>query len=242
MSNRFNPTANDFRRYLGAIDQRLAVTALELITTTGASATVAETERYSIQTVRWPVFEGVFFGEGLLLQPKSGGAVALVAVPDADQTPEMLVGLAPGCRRTQFARRLAEGLPGACSGADRSAGRLVGQRGLDGLPISRIASGFIGRLSYGPACDRLRSPKSVGRRGLAYCRSIQFTQRDTPQSDDGVVGFGEGGLIAFYSAALDARIAPRWSAVISAATCLGGTDLSQRLGLLHEFGDAEMAG
>ena len=58
----------------------------------------------------------------------------------------------------------------------------------------------------------------------------------------GVAGYAEGGLIAFYSAALDTRI--------DAALVSGYFDSRQRVweepiyrnvfGLLHEFGDAEI--
>ena len=72
------------------------------------SATVAQTESYTIYAVRWPVFEGVF-GEGLWLKPKTPLGVQVVALPDADQTPEVICGLAPGlAAERQFARRLAE--------------------------------------------------------------------------------------------------------------------------------------
>ena len=54
------------------------------------------------------MFEGVY-GEGLLLEPKGEAVACVVAIPDADQTPEMLAGLAPGLApERQFARRLAE--------------------------------------------------------------------------------------------------------------------------------------
>jgi hypothetical protein len=49
------------------------------------------------------------YGEGLWLRPKREPRVRIVALPDADQTPEMLVGLSPGLApERQFARRLAE--------------------------------------------------------------------------------------------------------------------------------------
>ena len=63
------PNRERFRRYLGAVDERLPVTALEFLESTQMPAKVAETERYAVYAVRWPVFEGVH-GEGLLLQPK----------------------------------------------------------------------------------------------------------------------------------------------------------------------------
>jgi hypothetical protein len=45
-----------------------------------------------IRPVRWPVFNDTF-AEGLLLQPDQGPVVPVVAIPEADWSPEMLVGL-----------------------------------------------------------------------------------------------------------------------------------------------------
>ena len=81
---------------------------MEYVASTSEPSLVAETERYAVHAVRWPVFEGVH-GEGLLLQPKGRLLARVVALPDADQTPEMIVGLATGVpSENQFARRLAE--------------------------------------------------------------------------------------------------------------------------------------
>src|SRR5437867_1490521 len=102
------PNRERFRKFIGAVDARVPVTALEYVSSTVEPSLVAENDRYTVQAVRWPVFEGVF-GEGLLLQPKGQPAARVVALPDADQTPEVIAGLAPGLARDgQFARRLAE--------------------------------------------------------------------------------------------------------------------------------------
>src|SRR5438128_1366483 len=93
---------------IGAVDGRLPVRDLELISETHLPPKIAETEAFTVQAVRWPVFEGVF-AEGLWLQPKTEPLARIVALPDADQTPEMVAGLAPGlAAERQFARRLAE--------------------------------------------------------------------------------------------------------------------------------------
>jgi len=71
-------------------------------------ALVAETSRYRVWQVRWRALEGVH-GEGLLLEPRDKPRAYVIAVPDADQTPEQITGLAPGVpAESQFARRLAE--------------------------------------------------------------------------------------------------------------------------------------
>ena len=69
---------------------------------------VAETSTYRVYQVRWPVLNKVY-GEGLLLQPKEKPIANIIVLPDADQIPEQLVGLAPGIsEKSQFPRWLVE--------------------------------------------------------------------------------------------------------------------------------------
>jgi hypothetical protein len=97
------PNRERFRHILGAVDVRQPVTALELIATTALPAKVAETDGLTVWAVRWPVV-GPITGEGLLLEPKSPVRACVVALPDADQSPEQLVGLLPGvAAESQFA-------------------------------------------------------------------------------------------------------------------------------------------
>jgi hypothetical protein len=108
-------------RILGVVDDRVPAAGLDFVgtpaavsaaaapaATSAARSLVAETATHAVYTVRWPVLAGVE-GEGLLLEPKGGAVANVVALPDADRTPEQAVGLAPGVPDTaQFARRLAE--------------------------------------------------------------------------------------------------------------------------------------
>jgi hypothetical protein len=131
-----------FRTIMGATDQRLPVTELEFISTTTQPSLVAETDLYAVHAVRWPVFEGVH-GEGLLVQPKDAVKTRVVALPDADQTPEMLMGLVPGIpAQSQFRHPCAvavrsatrrKRVRGVDSDTDRSPGHMVGQRALEAL-------------------------------------------------------------------------------------------------------------
>ena len=92
---------------IGVVDPRVPV-AIERFGDDDPPALVAETEAYRVYQVRWPVLEGVS-GEGLLLQPRRPPGAHVVALPDADQTPEQIAGLAAGVApEAQFARRLAE--------------------------------------------------------------------------------------------------------------------------------------
>ena len=74
---------------------RLPEAALEFTGSTASPARVGETESFTAEAVRWPVFDGVY-AEGLWLRPKGEPVACVVAIPDADQMPEILVGLAPG--------------------------------------------------------------------------------------------------------------------------------------------------
>ncbi len=95
------------RQIIGAVDPRLP-TRMEQFGDDNNPACVAETSLYRVFQVRWPVLDGVF-GEGLLVQPRAAPSAHVVVVPDADQTPEQILGLAPALApESQFARRLAE--------------------------------------------------------------------------------------------------------------------------------------
>src|SRR5206468_10246203 len=101
------PNRERLKTILGVVDKRLP-SAMEYVATTDQPALVAETERYKVYAVRWPVLPGVD-GEGLLLEPTGKVVADVIFIPDADQTPEMAVGLARGVpKESQFASRLAE--------------------------------------------------------------------------------------------------------------------------------------
>ena len=239
------PNRDRFLRSIGAIDPRLPVRALEFVSTTAASAVVADTTNLVIHAVRWPVFEGVQ-GEGLLLQPKTEPVARVIALPDADQTPEMLAGLAPGLPADkQFARRLAE------------SGCLV----LVPVLVNRQDTG-----SGNPALNRFtnqphrewiyRQAFELGRHIIGYevqkvLAAVDWfvsengarTQAGGQAVQIGVAGYAEGGLIAFYSAAVDPRIDAAWvSGYFNSRQRLWEEPIYRNVfGLLHEFGDAEIA-
>ncbi len=230
------PNRERFRRIIGAAAARLPVPALEFVSSTASPAKVGETDAFTAEAVRWPVFEGVY-AEGLLLRPKSEPVACIVAISDADQTPEMLVGLAPGLApERQFARRLAE------NGCEVLVPVLINRQDTwSGNPR-------INRLTNQPHREWIhRQAFMLGRHIIGYevqkmSAAADFFEGRKPPI--GVAGYGEGGLIAFYAAALDRRF--------EAALVSGYFDSRQRLseepiyrnvfGLLREFGDAEIAG
>lgn len=225
-------------RMIGAVDTRLPNPGLEYVSTVAMPAKVAETDRFTAFAVRWPVFEGVF-GEGLLLQPKGRVIARVIAVPDADQMPEVIAGVASGLPVSlQFARRLAENgcqviVPALLDRTDRFSGSpLVSRR------VNQPHREWIYRQAY-----------TLGRHVIGYEVQTMLSAVDwlTQQNQArplpiGAAGWGEGGLVAMYGAAIDTRID---SALVS-----GYFGPRERVwqepiyrnvfGLLEEFGDAEI--
>ena len=240
------PNRDRLQKIIGAVDPRERVTALEYVSSTATLPVVAETERYRVYAVRWPVLDGMQ-GEGLFLQPAGEVLARVVAVPDADQTPEMLVGLAPGIpEASQFARRLAE------NGCQVIVPVLIDRDDTwSGNPL-------LHRFTNQPHREWIyRQAYEMGRHIIGYevqklVAAVDWfvdqdaalpRQKPQPLGRIGVAGYGEGGLIAFYAAALDTRID---AALVSG--CFGPRErvweepiYRNVFGLLHEFGDAEIA-
>ena len=232
------------RKIIGAADARLRVAELELMGSTVHGAKLAETELFSVQVVRWPVFEGVS-GEGLWLQPKVSPLARVIAIPDADQTPEMLAGLSPGLApERQFARRLAE------NGCEVLVPVLIDRQD------TWSGSARLQRFTNQPHREWIyRQAYEMGRH-LIGCEAQKIfaavdwfkAEGGAPSAGDhrariGIIGYAEGGLLALYSAALDTRI--------EAAVVSGYFEQREEIwqepiyrnvfGLLSELGDAEIA-
>ncbi len=226
-----------FARLIGLIDPRTPDTTPGLEVEVGADPVVASGPGYRVYAVRWPVLEGVE-GEGLLLEPTAAPLARVVALPDADWTPEMLAGLVPGVPpEAQFARRLAENgclvlVPVLIDRADTWSGN----------PEFSILTNephreFIYRMAY-----------EVGRHIIGYevqkvLAAVDGFAHARPQRPIGVVGYGEGGLLAFYSAARDTRInAALVSGYFASRQEIWKEPIYRNVwGLLTEFGDAGLA-
>ncbi len=239
------PYREKLRAILGVVDGRDPV-RVELIhpfspSDSGSSSLpstqLAEGDNYTIYEIRWNVFRGVQ-GEGLLLEPRERPKANLVALPDCDWTPEMLCGLEPGVpAEAQFARRLAEN--GCRVVIPFLIGRSNEGSGIPGGRQSRLPKReFLWRAFY-------EMGRTVAGHEIQKTLSVidWFTGMDS-STPIGVIGYGEGGMIAFYAAALDPRI--------SAAAVSGYFQPRENLwkepiyrntwSLLTLFGDAEIAG
>ena len=194
------PNRERLRKLLGVIDERVKPVTMEYVGTDTPSSLVAETPLYKVYVVRWPVLPGVD-GEGLLLEPMNGAKASVVALPDADQTPEQIVGLAPGVAPdSQFARRLTEV---GC--------RVVVPVLIDRKPTSS-PSPILKRDTNIPHREFVwRMAYEMGRQIIGYevqkvLAAVDWFQAKHSSQPVGVFGYGEGGLIAFYAGALDPRI------------------------------------
>ena len=99
------PNRKRLAHILGIRDARVPFDAPELVATTTQPALVGKGDGYEVFAVRWPAF-GDVHGEGLLLVPNGDKkkVADVVAIPDADQTPEQIVGLCRACRRNRSSR------------------------------------------------------------------------------------------------------------------------------------------
>ena len=239
------PNRKRFQEIIGAVDPRSADTSPELIGELLAADPIAETPTYKAYAVRWHVLDpvapdaGGLDAEGILLQPIDSPVCRVVAVPDADWTPEMLVGLADGVPASaQFGRRLAENrcqvlIPLLINRNDT----------FSGIPGVRMTNQphreWIYRMAY-----------EVGRHVIGFevqkiLAAIDWFQQQN-QSHSlpiGVFGYGEGGLLALYSSAVDTRIdATVVSGYFQPREQVWQEPIYRDVwSLIKEFGDAELA-
>jgi cephalosporin-C deacetylase-like acetyl esterase len=198
------PNRERLKKIIGVVDQRLPVKELEYVGGTATPSLVAETDSYKVHAVRWPVFEGVD-GEGLLLEPKGKVVANIVVLPDADQTPEMVLqGKTTGLRSIP---ELAENgcrviVPVLIDRKDTWSGNVKLNR-MTNQPHRE----FIYRMAF-----------EMGRHIIGYevqkvLAAVDWFCLPKDHAPIGVLGYGEGGLIALCAASLDTRIA---------AACVGG--------------------
>jgi len=216
---------------LGVRDARPGLPALELIATTDRDSIAARSTKVVVHRVRWRAFADVH-AEGLLLEPVGRAPVAsLVAIPDADSGPETIAGLGdPSGGPSAYALHLAK----------------AGCRVLVPALISRTITPRGAQLSHREFL--YRSAFELGRHILGYeiqkvLAAVDWLEtRHSGEATIGVVGYGEGGLVALYSAALDPRID---GALVSG--CFSSMHQTWQepidrnvFGLLQRFGGAEL--
>lgn len=233
-SRSIGPNRQRLAHILGVRDERKPFDGMELMGTTKQPALVGRGAGYSVYAVRWPTIRHIH-GEGLLLVPEKEPTAGIIAIPDADQTPEMITGLCDGAPpASQYARRLAE------SGCTVLVPTLISR---EMKPRNRRS--VLSNREY-----VYRSAFELGRHLIGYelqkvLAGVDWFLKDAGRSQEkiGIIGWGEGGMLALYAGAIDTRID---------AVCVSGYfDSRQNIwqepidrnvfGLLEQFGDSELA-
>jgi len=235
-----NSVANNrerFRRIIGAVDARVPSTVPRPVGSVADRRLLARGGGYTVQAVRWAVLDGVD-AEGLLLQPDAEPVARVVAIPDADVSPEQAAGLAPGLPvENQFARRLAE------NGCQVFVPVLIDRQDtFSGNPQIRFTNQPHREYVY-------RAAFSMGRHIIGYevqkvlAAVDRFVADAATDPRIAVVGHGEGGLLALYAAAIDTRIDTTVvSGYFQEREGVWAEPLYRNVwSLLREFGDAELA-
>jgi len=235
-------------RMLGVRDARVSFEAPEPAATLVRTAVLGETETHTLMEIRWPVV-GDFQAEGLLLEPKRKPVVLnIVHIPHGGVTPEQVLGLAqggsaaaagfaapgPGCRMvlpavvSRAKQKYLSEIPNPYYGKQYAA-----------MPGGKVMTSreFVYRPAY-----------TMGRHIIGYevqevLALVDWFHRENDKAPVRVEGWGDGGMLAFYAGALDARISE--TAVAGYFDCrdnLWQEPVDRNVfGLLREFGDAEIA-
>jgi len=239
------PNRKHLAHILGARDPRVSPVEVLLDLEVAGSlprndAQGAATSLPRARSIRWSAFGGVT-AEGILLEPRLAPGQApmavVVALPDADQLPELICGLEPVApSESRWALRLAESgctviVPTLISRAmEQRRGALLTHR-----EFLYRAAYELGRHIVGYEAQKV----------LAAVDAVRTTHL-VPGGDKvpiGVCGYGEGGLVALAAGALD----PRIDAVLVSGFFNDRRNVWQEpidrnvFGLLDQFGDAEMA-
>jgi len=223
----------ELRTRLGMIDTRVPCNAflVQSLASTASDASVAivANDNCKVFSVRWPVFEGVD-ATGLLVLPNGDVRFSAVVIPDAGQAPEQLCG--HGDVSSDIALQLAE------------------QGGVVVIPnvIQRTREARNGRSKLTDQEFLYRSAFVLGRHIIGYqlaevSAALDALNKTYGQHPNLVAGWGEGGGLALYAAAVDTRF--------QVACVSGHFGPRERIwsepihrnvhGLLNRFGDAQLA-
>jgi dienelactone hydrolase len=215
-----HPSRERLRKILGVVDTRVPFKDMESTLLTTAPG-------FQVYAVRWPVLDGVN-AEGLWFKPVGKVTARVVAIPDAAQIPE------------QF--RAAQTL--AASGCEVLSPVVINREHTwSGNPrfnkmTNQPHREFIYRMAF-----------EVGRHPLGYetqkvLAAVDWFAAQSPSAPIGVWGYGEGGAVALFAAALDDRItAAGVSGYFGPREGLWEQPIDRNVfGLLKDFGDAELAG
>lgn len=219
---------------LGLRDTRHKTDALEMIASTSVPAKIAENDKVEIFAVRWNSF-GEVYGEGLYLKPKQVPIMRVIAIPSAGQSPADLAGISEAeTTFPPFARQLSN------AGCEVVIPTIISRTLNDRRSAKLTDREYI----YRPAFE-------MGRHILGYelqtifsiVDFFEFKNFNVEPRDIGIIGWGDGGQLAMYAAALDTRIHRTFvSGYFTSRQNLWQEPIDRNVfGLLEQFGDAEIA-
>lgn len=222
------PNRQRLKKLIGLVDQRVPV-RLERFSEDDQPALVAERPNGRVYRVRWTVLDGVT-AEGLLVEPRLAPVAHVIVLPDASQTPEELA-LGQLFVWDLAAAGVQVMIPVLIDRTDRWSGN------------EKVA------FTNQPHREWIwRQAYHMGRHIIGFEVQKVLAAVDWIEARYGtdpkvaVAGYGEGGLIALYSAAVDTRL----------DSCLVSGYFEPRLrpweepiyrhvwSLTREFGDAEL--
>lgn len=217
------PSIERLRYILGVGERRHPVKAPELVARVGTPALLVDAGRYRVYAVRWRVADGIS-AEGLLFEPSGKARARVVAIPDADQLPEQL----------EISRTLA------ASGCQVLSPVLINRQDTwSGNPKIRMTNQPHREYLYRMAFEVGRTPWGYETEKVLAAVDWFASEAGAPI---GVWGYGEGGAVALFAAALDERIdAAVASGYFGPRETLARQPLYRNtFGLLKDFGDAEL--
>lgn len=224
------PNRQRLAKMIGLVEERTKNPAIEVISQHREPIQIGQSKFVDAFAVRWHVFGGIY-GEGILLSPGERHVKGrIVAIPDCDQAPEVIAGLAEGDSEA-WALWLAQ------HGAEVVIPTLIG----------RTVSARNGRAVTTDREFIYRSSFELGSHPLGYDVAKVQALIDAWKAKDaaapiGVAGHGEGGLIALLAGAIDTRIdATLPSGIFGPRETAWNEPLDRNLfGFLREFGCAEL--
>jgi len=232
----FDPgQANELREslavQLGVVDKRLPP-ALEVIGTADEPGVIHESEDVRVMRVRWAVLEG-YGAEGLYVKPKVDPRGWLVVVPDADSTPESILGLQSGSATTGLLDcGYAVLIPSLVNRDSR-----FSKSDAHGIRTNVPHREWIYRQAF------VQGRHIIGLEVQALLAAADWIKQRAPGASIVMAGVGEGGLLALYAGALDERIG-----TVHVAGSFGPRErvweepiYRNVQGLLRHWGDAEVA-
>ncbi|MGY8769618.1 MAG: dienelactone hydrolase family protein [Pirellulales bacterium] len=217
---------------LGINHSRATSKQFNIVSAIGQSTAIAQNEYVQVFEVTWPVIDQIK-GKGLMLIPKSGKPKAsVIVIPDCEQSPEQLLGLTEEGEASPFIFRLVDA---GCSVLipqliDRKMIEVRRNRNITRRELAHRVSFELGRTLTGYEIQKTQA-------------AIDIFSNQNGNSPIGIFGYGEGGSLALYTAAIDNRVS---------ATVVSGYFNSRKriwnepldrivFGLLSEFSDADLA-